>query len=227
MRAALEAQVQRNTLAADQRDVFQQQTDHPFAFAIRRSMDRATVAGKLLASERIAACCWSLTSLPILFALTITKLLLLQPASSAWRSNRPRANRLRADCRGLPADIGGVPARLHNGIAPLAVGAVGRLLPSRDCSSCCTASATSNVTGVTASTRICADCLVDVRTGNVLADRFGVLDALALANVVRTQLPSPAVIADRHPLATTPAQQQPLQQARALLAVDSCAGQRP
>ena len=35
-----------------------------------------------------------------------------------------------------------------------------------------------------------ADRLVDVGTGNVLADRFAVLDALALANVVGHQLPA-------------------------------------
>src|SRR3954454_17971382 len=46
----------------------------------------------------------------------------------------------------------------------------------------------------------------------MLADRFGVLDTLALANVVRTQLSPAAVIAHGHPLSAAPAEQQPLQQ---------------
>ena len=52
-----------------------------------------------------------------------------------------------------------------------------------------------------------ANRLIDTNSWDPLANRFSVLDALALANVVRTQLPAPAVIADRHPLAAAPAPQ--------------------
>jgi hypothetical protein len=59
-----------------------------------------------------------------------------------------------------------------------------------------------------------ADRLVDAGTGKVLADRFAVLDALALANVVRMQTSPPAVVTNSHPFAAAPADQQPLQQRR-------------
>lgn len=55
------------------------------------------------------------------------------------------------------------------------------------------------------------DCLIDGSARNVLADRFAVFDALALAHVIWNQLPAPAVIAHRHALAAAATDHQSLQ----------------
>jgi len=74
VRATLEAEVQRDAIAAGQRDVFQQQPHHPFSFAVGRG--RITPQLREAAGERKDRCSLLIADhLPILFPLTFTKLL--------------------------------------------------------------------------------------------------------------------------------------------------------
>jgi hypothetical protein len=71
--------------------------------------------------------------------------------------------------------------------------------------------AISNVSGVTVSMSHTPDGLVEVAARNALADRFGPCDPTALAHIRWPEGPMALVIAHRHPIAASPAHDEPLQ----------------